>query len=80
MFFEAPYRTTHNPTDDTLLATVWRGFEDIHCSQLPDVSRIYTTYEPIYERPVYEQFLAAQGYTQCGTVAFVKEVTKVEKA
>jgi hypothetical protein len=75
-FLERPYRTTQNPADDTLLSTVWHGFEDILCNQLPAVSRSYTTYEDIYERPLYETFLAAQGYTQCGTVAFVKAVPR----
>jgi hypothetical protein len=60
---------------DQLLATVWRGFEETLLKELPDTTRMYTTYEPIYERPVYKTFLAKQGYRPIEKVAFVKEVT-----
>ncbi len=73
-FLEAPYRTAAHPAEDALLTLLWQGFEQTLQKQLPDVSRIYTTFEPIYERPAYTQFLATQGYQQCGPVSFVKEV------
>ncbi len=63
---------------DSLAATVWHGFEQelLKFEELRDAERIYTTYEDIYERPVWEQFLQAQGYRKVETVAFVKEVGK----
>jgi hypothetical protein len=42
--------------------------------ELPDTTKIYTTYEPIYERPVFTKFLAKLGYRPIEKAAFVKEV------
>jgi hypothetical protein len=64
-----------DPLKDPLLATVWQEFEKTLLKELPDTDRIYTTYEPIYTRPVYKAFLATQGYRPIEKVAFVKEVT-----
>jgi hypothetical protein len=68
-----PYRK-EDPRKDPLLATIWQGFEETLLKELPDTTRIYTTYEPIYDRPVYKTFLAMQGYRQIIKVAFRKEV------
>ncbi len=61
---------------DSLAAMVWHGFEQglLKLEELRDAERIYTTYEDMYEWPVWEQFLTAQGYRKVGAVAFVKEV------
>jgi hypothetical protein len=64
-----------DPRKDQLLATIWQGFEETLLKELPDTTRIYTTYEPIYDRPVYKTFLAKQGYGPIKKVAFVKEVS-----
>jgi hypothetical protein len=63
-----------DPGIDPLLATVWQEFENTLLKELPDTAKIYTTYEPIYERPIYKAFLAKQGYRPVKKVAFVKEV------
>jgi hypothetical protein len=68
-----PYRK-EDPRKDPLLATIWQGFEETLLKELPDTTRIYTTYEPIYDRPVYQTFLAMQGYRPMKKVAFRKEV------
>ena len=68
-----PY-TQQDPRKDTLLTTLWQGFEKLLLKELPDTTKIYTTYEPIYTRPVYKTFLANQGYRPVEKVAFVKEV------
>ncbi len=61
---------------DSLAATLWQGFEQalLKFEELRSAERIYTTYEDIYERPVWEQFLAAQGYRKVERMAFLKEV------
>ncbi len=64
-----------DPLEDPLLTTVWQGFEKQLLKELPEATKIYTTYEPIYDRPVYKTFLAKQGYRPVEKVAFVKEVT-----
>jgi hypothetical protein len=69
-----PYRKD-DLLKDPLSATVWQGFEDLLLKELPDTTKIYTTYEPIYDRPVFKTFLAKQGYRPVEKVAFVKEVT-----
>jgi hypothetical protein len=63
-----------DPRKDPLLAAIWQGFEETLLKELPDTTRIYTSYEPIYERPVYKTFLAKQGYGLIKKVAFMKEV------
>jgi hypothetical protein len=64
-----------SPLKDPLLATVWQRFEKTLLKELPDTANIYTTYEPIYDRPVFKTFLAKHGYRPTEKVAFVKEVT-----
>jgi hypothetical protein len=63
-----------DPGNDPLLAAVWQEFEKTLLKELPDTTKIYTIYEPIYDRPVYKAFLATQGYRPIEKVAFVKEV------
>ncbi len=63
-----------DPRKDPLLATVWQGFEKLLLKELPDTTRIYTEYEPEYERQVYKAFLAKHGYRPIEKGAFVKEV------
>jgi hypothetical protein len=57
-----------------LLATLWQGFEKLLLKELPETTRIYTEYEPIYENRVYKPFLAKRGYRPIDKGAFVKEV------
>jgi hypothetical protein len=64
-----------DPRNDPLLATLWQGFEKLLLKELPDTTRIYTEYEPIYANQVYQTFLAKQGYRAIDKGAFVKEVT-----
>jgi hypothetical protein len=73
-YLSEPYRKD-DPLQDPLLATVWQGFEETLLKELPDTTKVYTTYEPIYERPVYKTFLVQHGYRPVEKVAFVKEVT-----
>ena len=72
-FLQQPYRQ-QDLLADSLAATVWQGFEKELLTHLPDTERIYTTYETIYERPVWEAFLTAQGYQKVERMAFLKEV------
>jgi hypothetical protein len=68
-----PYRQK-DPRKDHLLATVWQGFEKALLKELPDTTKIYTTYETVYDRPVFQTFLTKYGYREIDKVAFVKEV------
>jgi hypothetical protein len=79
-YFFAHFRKQTDPRKDVTLQTLWTGFERILLDQLHPVERIYTTYEPIYERPVFTKFLRQLGYRKHGKVAFVKEVTNGEAA
>jgi hypothetical protein len=63
-----------DPRNDPLLATLWQGFEKLLREELPDTTRIYTEYEPIYDNQVYQTFLAKQGYRAIDKGAFVKEL------
>ena len=64
-----------DPRIDPLLATLWQGFEKYLLKELPETTRIYTEYEPIYENQAYQVFLAKQVYRAIDKGAFVKEVT-----
>ena len=68
-----PY-AKQDPRNDPLLAALWQGFEKLLLKELPNTTRIYTEYEPIYENQVYKTFLAKQGYRPLEKGAFVKEV------
>jgi hypothetical protein len=68
-----PFRKD-NPLKDPLLAIVWAGFENALLKALPNITKIYTTYEPIYDRLVYKTFLKKMQYRPLEKVAFVKEV------
>jgi hypothetical protein len=63
-----------DPRNDPLLATVWQGFEQLLLKELPDAAKIYTLYEPIYDRPVYKTFLGKLGFGPIKKGAFRKEV------
>jgi hypothetical protein len=69
-----PHRQA-DPRKDALLTTVWKGLETTLLKELPDTTRIYTTYEPAYTRPVFTTFLAHGGYRPIEKAAFVKEVS-----
>src|SRR5918992_1247999 len=60
-----------DPRIDPLLATLWQGFEKYLLKELPETTRIYTEYEPIYENQAYKAFLAKQGYRAIDKGAFV---------
>jgi hypothetical protein len=78
-FLEEPYQTAPDPRHDAVFTMVWTGFERLLLEQLHPVERIYTTYEPIYERPVFAKFLATQGFRKQGNITFVKEVSQPVK-
>jgi hypothetical protein len=59
---------------DPLFTTIWKSFETTLLKELPDTARIYTTYEPIYDRPVFTKFLISMQYRKVDKAAFVKEV------
>jgi hypothetical protein len=63
-----------DPRIDPLLATLWQGFETALLKELPETARIYTTYEPIYDRSVFTTFLASMQHRKVDKAAFVKEV------
>jgi hypothetical protein len=68
-----PFRQ-QDPRTDQLHATVWQGFEKALLEELPDTAKVYTTYETVYERPVFKTFLRKMQYRPVDKVAFVKEV------
>ena len=74
-FLEDRHRIT-NPLDDENLATAWRGFEKALLERSAGVTTLYTTWENIYKRPIWERFLRQQGYVQTGPVLFTKEVAQ----
>jgi hypothetical protein len=75
-FLESRFSQHADPRKDALLTTLWTGFERLLLEQLHPVERIYTTWEPIYERPVFAKFLAQQGFRKVGNIAFVKKVSQ----
>lgn len=72
-FLLGPYREPE-PARDMSLITLWTGFERALLGRLPEAERIVTTWEDIYPRERWAEFLAAQGYTAEGGAVFAKPV------
>lgn len=65
-----------DPLADPTLATVWTGFERILLERFAGVERIATpSWEHLYERPAWQQFLSGQGYGPDSPGCFVKELS-----
>jgi hypothetical protein len=63
------------PLGDEALQLVWTGFEQALRDRFPDAKRIATpSWEDIYERPAWQQFLAGQEYEPFSPGCFVKEL------
>jgi hypothetical protein len=70
-------RTSDDPAQDPLHVATWQGFERWLLKHLQPVERIVTTWEDIYDRPIWQAFLASQGFTPYGPeypAAFVKQI------
>ena len=64
-----------DPLQDALLGTVWTGFERVLLDRFPGTARIATpSWEEVYERPAWQQFLANQGYLPYSPGCFVKDL------
>jgi hypothetical protein len=64
------------PLGDAALATVWAGFEGALRDRFPHAQRIATpSWEDLYARPAWQQFLAGQGYAPFAPGCFVKDLT-----
>lgn len=71
-----------DPSADTNLAALWRGFERFLLEQFNQAERIATpSWEPTYETAHWRQFLSALGYAQHpgSAQAFIKAVRSEEK-
>ena len=71
-FPEAGYRTSADPQQDATLATLWTGFEGWLRQRFPQAQQFVSTWEDVYARPLWQQFLAAHGYTPIAPAAFAK--------
>ena len=64
-----------SPFTDPLLQTVWTGVEALLCARFPAAARIVTpSWEDLYEKVAWQQFLGAQGYEATSLRAFVKHL------
>ncbi len=65
-----------NPLTDQALLTLWTGFEGLLRDRFPDAARIVTpSWEDLYEKVDWQQFLGSQGYEPVGPKAFGKALT-----
>jgi hypothetical protein len=71
-FPEPRYRHSEDPREDTTLATLWSGFEAWLTGRFPDAHRLVTTWEDLYDRSAWQQFLADRGYDPITPAAFAK--------
>jgi len=60
------------PSRDMTLGTLWSGFEWTLLARLPRPERIVTTWEDIYPRERWADFLLTQGYTPDAPATFTK--------
>lgn len=63
-----------DPGADAALAALWRGVEAALLDRLPAATRVVTTWEDIYDRPMWQAFLAELGCQPVAPVAFAKAV------
>ncbi len=74
-FPEARYRTSEDPRQDPTLAALWAGFEAWLAGRFPAARRLVTTWEDLYDRPRWQQFLEEHGYAPIAPAAFAKDLT-----
>jgi len=74
-FLEERYRGGP-PWEDTLNLVIWQSWERFLIDHSPDVERVFTTWEDIYDREIWQLFLEGQGYRQVTPASFAKEVTR----
>ena len=72
-FLEAHYRRGA-PTEDSLHTAIWQGWERWLLSRSHRATRIVTTWEDLYDRPAWQNFLETQDYQPIAPAAFAKEV------
>ena len=73
-FLEDRFRQ-EDPLHDPALATIWTGFERTLLARFPGTQRIATpSWEDLYERPAWQQFLGDQGFLPFSPGCFVKEL------
>lgn len=73
-FPEAPYRRSDDPRSDTTLAALWTGFEGWLLQRFPLAERLVTTWEDLYAREPWQQFLVERGYAAVAPAAFRKDL------
>lgn len=74
-FLEQSFRSGL-PTEDPLHQAIWRAWEGSLVDHAPGVRRIVTTWEDLYDREHWQQFLSSQGYQPVTPAAFAKEVVE----
>jgi len=68
----------NSPLTDPVLTTVWSGFERVLTLWFPQAVRIATpSWEDLYERPAWQQFLAGQGYEPITPGCFAKQPPQI---
>jgi hypothetical protein len=73
-FPEERFRTSADPRQDATLAALWIGFEVWLRDRFPEAQQLVTTWEDVYERPLWQAFLEEQGYRSVAPAAFAKNL------
>ena len=61
--------------DDPNLHALWYGFEAFLLRHFPDSAQIATpSWEPLYDREIWQAFLGSRGYTKLNEGAFGKQI------
>jgi hypothetical protein len=76
-FLEERHRRA-DPLDDENLQTLWTGLERVLLDRCAGVERFYTTWEDIYERSLWKQFVEDCGYRQIAPALFQKDAAGVD--
>jgi hypothetical protein len=64
-----------DPLADQTLITFWTGMEQVIADHVPGVERIITpSWEDVYDRALWQQFLRERGYRSFTNRAFIKEL------
>lgn len=76
-FLNDHWRMMEDPTQDENVKALWTGFEGLLLTRSPETERIVIpSWEDIYEKPAWQDFLKQQGYRPLNERAFLKEVAR----
>jgi hypothetical protein len=77
-FIEERHRRP-DPLEDANQQMLWAAFEQLVMERSLGVEKVYTSWEDLYERPLWKRFVEGRGYHQVAPALFQKDVAAAER-